>query len=121
VTSGDVQDWESGATADPFDAYLNSGEAALLSSADLTALDILGYNLNFTPPKLAGTRLGNGNFRLTFTNVTGLNFSVLASTNLTTATTNWPVVGTPTESPAGQYNFTDPATNKFRFYRVRLN
>jgi hypothetical protein len=59
--------------------------------------------------------------QLTFTNVTGLNFSILASTNLTTAVANWTVLGMPTESPAGQYQFVDSITNKTRFYRVRLN
>jgi hypothetical protein len=122
VNLGDIQDWQTSSPADAYDAFLTSGQKAFLSSADLTALDILGYKLNLTVPRLSGTRLGNGNFQLTFTNVSGLNFSILASTNIATAVTNWTVLGTPIETPAaGQYQFTDSVTNKARFYRVRLN
>lgn len=121
VNFGDVQDWQSSSPADACDAFLSSGQKATLSSADLTALDILGYNLTFTPPRLTGVRLGNGNFNLSFTNVSGLNFSVLATTNITLAGTNWPVLGAPVENPAGQYQYTDAVTNQMRFYRVRLN
>lgn len=121
VNFGDVQDWQSSSPPDACDAFLTSGKKATLSFADLTALDILGYNLNFVAPRLTSTKLDDGNFQLTFTNVPGLNFSVLASTNLALAATNWRVIGTPTENPAGQYQFTDAITNKSRFYRVRLN
>lgn len=121
VATGDVQDWDSGVSVDAFDAYLSSGEEAALSFADLTSLDILGYQLNFKPPQLQGAKLANGKFQLTFINVTGLNFSILASTNLATDISNWTVLGTPTESAAGQYQFTDPTAGSARFYRVRLN
>jgi hypothetical protein len=121
VNSGDVQDWETYAPPDAYDAYLSAGEEATLSSADLTSLDILGYSLNFTPPRLAGMRQANGTFQLTFTNVTGLNFSILTSSNLTLSATNWTVLGSPTETSAGQYQFTDSSTNSVRLYRVRLN
>jgi hypothetical protein len=122
VNGGDLQDWASSSTADSFDAFLASGQEAPLSSADLTTLNILGYKLNLAIPRLAATRSGSTNILLTFTNVTGLNFSILASTNIATAATNWTVLGTPIEAPtAGQYQFTDSITNKTRFYRVRLN
>lgn len=122
VNLGDVQDWQMSSPDDSYDAFLLIGHEAYLSSADLTSLDVLGYALNFHAPKLSGTRLTNGLFQLTFTNVTGLNFSILSSTNIATASTNWNVLGTPIESPAaGQYKFTDSVTNKARFYRVRLN
>ena len=122
VNFGDLQDWQPSSPADSYDVSLSSGQKASLSSADLTALDILGYKLNLTVPRLSGAKLGNGNFQLTFTNVSGLNFSVLASTNIATAVTNWTVLGAPTETPtAGQYQFTDSTANKTRFYRVRLN
>jgi hypothetical protein len=121
VNSGDVQDWETYATADAFDAYLYAGEKATLSAADLTALDVLGYNLSLTPPQVTGTQLGNGKFQLNFTSITGLNFSILAATNFTTAATNWTALGSPTEVAAGQYQFTDTTTNSLRCYRVRLN
>ena len=118
---GDVQDWQKSNPADSYDAFLTIGQEGLLSSADLTGLDILGYNLNFAIRRLSGARLGNGSFQLTFTNVSGLNFSILASTNIAAAVTNWSVLGAPVENPAGQYQFTDLVTNKARFYRVRLN
>ncbi|HEX5397649.1 MAG TPA: NF038122 family metalloprotease [Verrucomicrobiae bacterium] len=122
VATGDVQDWQSSSPDDSYDASLTIGHEGLLSSADLTSLDILGYALNFHAPRLSGTRLANGAFRLTFTNVTGLNFSILASTNIATAVTNWTVLGAPIETPAaGQYQFTDSVTNRTRYYRVRLN
>ena len=111
VNFGDVQDWQSSSPADACDAFLTSGKKATLSSADLTALDILGYNLNFVAPRLTGTKQGSGNLQLNFTNVPGLNFSILASTNLALAATNWPVLGTPAENPAGQYRFTDAITS----------
>jgi hypothetical protein len=120
--SGDLQDWLQESPADSYDAFLTSGQKAFLSSADLTALNILGYKLNLTTPRLAATRSGSTNILLTFTNVSGLNFSILASTNIATAVTNWSVLGSPIEAPtAGQYQFTDSITNKTRFYRVRLN
>ena len=64
--------------------------------------------------------LQGGAFQLSFTNLDGLSFTVLATTNLALPLTNWTVLGTPVESPPGQYQFTDPqATNKAtRFYRV---
>jgi hypothetical protein len=122
VNGGDLQDWAQESPADSYDAFLISGQKAFLSSADLTALDILGYKLNLTVPRLSGARLANGSFQLTFTNISGLNFSILSSTNIATAATNWTVLGMPIETPAaGQYQFTDSITNKARFYRVRLN
>jgi hypothetical protein len=119
---GDLQDWASGVTQDSYDAFLAAGQKAILSSADLTALDILGYNLNFHPPRVKGVKLGNGNFQVTFTNAPGLGFEVLTSTNLALSVTNWTMLGAPTEGPAGQYQFTDasaPNTQR-RFYRVSL-
>jgi hypothetical protein len=121
VNSGDVQDWDAGVSPDAYDAYLSPGEEATLSAADLTTLDILGYDLNYSSPRLTGALSGNGSFQLTFTNVTGLNFSILASTNLASPAANWTELGVPTESPAGQYRFTDTITSSQRFYRVRLN
>ena len=119
---GDLQDWASAATPDSYDAFLSSGHKAPLSSADLTALDILGYKLNFHPPQVKGVRLTNGTFQISFTNAPGLGFAVLASTNIASAVTNWTTLGVPTEGTVGQYQFTDAAApaNQKRFYRVSL-
>lgn len=121
INSGDIQDWQSSSPADSYDAYISSGKKATISSADLTAVDVLGYKLNFTMSRLTVTNAGAGTFRLNFTNAPGLDFSVLASTNIAVAATNWTVLGAPTENPAGQYEFTDSVNRTARFYRVRLN
>jgi hypothetical protein len=117
---GDIQDWATSTPPDSFDAFISSGEAGKLSSADLTAVDIIGYKLNFKPPTLTGAALANGNFQINFTNVTGLSFVVLASTNISMPIGNWTNLGAPTESPAGQYHFTDTQASEARFYRVSL-
>ncbi len=55
-----------------------------------------------------------------FTNVTGLSFSIRATNNISAAKATWPVIGTATENPSGSgnYQFTDPspATNSSRYY-----
>jgi hypothetical protein len=119
---GDIQDWMSSTPPDSFDAFVSDSEQLTLSAADLTSLDILGYKLNYVPPRLIGATLGNGTFQLNFTNTPGTTYTVLATTNLTLSVTNWTVLGTTTETLAGQFQFTDSqATNALRFYRVQLN
>jgi hypothetical protein len=117
----DPQDWMPTNVPDACDFALGTGTKAPFSSPDLTAMSILGYDLNFKTPKLAVNRLSNGNVQLTFTNVTGMNFQVLASTNLQTPLVNWVNLGAPAEIPINHYQFTDthPA-NKARFYTVIL-
>jgi hypothetical protein len=121
--TGDPQDWmiTNSANPDPFDWELSQDREARLSAADLTAVSILGYDLNFNPPKITASRLSNGNVQLTFTNVTGMNFQVLTSTNLQAPLNNWVNVGYPAEIPVNHYQYTDtqPA-NKARFYMVIL-
>jgi hypothetical protein len=119
---GDIQDWASGATPDSFNAFASPGNKLILSSADLTALDILGYKLNFHPPQVKGVKLANGTFQVSFTNAPGLGFVVLTSTNIALPVTNWTVLGAATEGPAGQYQFTDASApgSQRRFYRVSL-
>jgi hypothetical protein len=65
--------------------------------------------------------LTNGAITFTFTNSSGLSFTVLGTTNLSLPVTNWTVLGTAQEVSSGLYQFTDsPATNfTQRFYRVR--
>ncbi len=66
-------------------------------------------------------RLGNGSFQFDFTNTPGASFMTLATTNVSLPLSNWTMLGTPTEAPPGQYQFTDlQASNRVqRFYRVR--
>jgi hypothetical protein len=68
-----------------------------------------------------GTRLANGNFQLNLTYSTGTSFSAVMSSNVTTALSNWTVLGSITEVSPGQYQFTDTQTSgqPRRFYRVR--
>lgn len=118
---GDVQDWQTSNPPDSLDASISTGQKGILSSADLIALDILGYNLNFPPPQVKGTKLTNGTFQVSFTNAPGLGFVVLGSTNIALSVTNWTVLGAPTENPAGQYQFIDSSASSQRhFYRVKL-
>jgi len=99
---------------------LNSGGTTL--GADLTfttaALTANPFTLSGSAP-LAVDR--NGTFQLRFTNLSGLSFTVLTTTNLRSAMSNWTVLGAPVETPPGQYQFNDPqSTNRPQsFYRVR--
>jgi hypothetical protein len=62
-------------------------------------------------------------FQFSFTNTSGLTFSVLATNNLTAPVATWPVIGQAVENPvgSGQYQFSDPnpATNDTEFYILR--
>jgi hypothetical protein len=71
------------------------------------------------PPKITGYTT-NTTTTLT-TNGSANTATVLATTNLLLPLTNWTVLGTVTDNPPGQFQFTDPqATNHpLRFYRVR--
>ncbi len=69
----------------------------------------------------SATRLGNGTFQLGFTNIANSTNEIFASTNAATPFTNWAVLGTATENPAGKFNFIDSTSTNFRqrYYRVR--
>jgi hypothetical protein len=116
---GDVQDWKSTNTPDAFDAFVTSGHINPLSTADITAMDVLGYNgLSLEPPHLYVTKTNNS-VQLRFVNSPGVTFTVLATTNLATKASTWTVLGTAMEVPPGQFKFTDTtATNGWRFYSV---
>src|ERR1039458_7283644 len=68
-----------------------------------------------------GARLPNGAFRLSLAYSTGTSFTAVMSSNVTTALSNWTILGSVPEISSGQYQFTDTqATNQpRRFYRVR--
>ena len=67
------------------------------------------------------TKLPDGAFQFGFTNLPGLSFTVLSTTNLSVLFRDWMPLGGVTELAGGQYQFTDPqATNGAgRFYRVQ--
>jgi hypothetical protein len=79
-------------------------------------------NVTVTPPMLTGlTMLGNNVFQFIFSNSQNVSFTVLSATNLSLPLTNWTVVGVPTNTAPGQFQFTtEPTPNDLqRFYRVR--
>jgi hypothetical protein len=122
ITMGDIQDWASSDTPDAFDAFVNSGQQLLLSPADITALDIIGYNLRPIPsPHLTGVALAGGGFQFSFTNTPGVSYTVLVSTNLSLPLSNWSVLGAPIEYPSGHFQFTDTqgTGGLQQFYLVR--
>ena len=74
-------------------------------------------------PALGSISLANGKFSFAFTNATGLNYSVLATNNVSAPLSTWPAIGAATESPAGSgnYQFTNSiGTNADMFYILRL-
>ena len=75
-----------------------------------------------TPIKLSKpTVLSSGALQFSFVENLGLSFTVLASTNASSSTAAWSVVGAATEAAPTQYQFTDPQATNYpqRFYRVR--
>ena len=71
---------------------------------------------------LGGVKLSGGKLKFSFTNATGLSFSVLATNNITAPKVNWPVVGQAVESPAGSgnYQYTNAAATGVQlFYLLR--
>jgi hypothetical protein len=91
----------------------NAGADVLFTTAGQS--QATSFSLN------GGVILPGGAFQFSFTNLASLSFTVLGATNIELPLSNWTVLGTPVEGPAGQYQFTDQqATNTpIRFYRVR--
>jgi hypothetical protein len=76
------------------------------------------------PIQISGAAiLNDGAFQLSFSNLTGASFQVLASTNVILPASNWLTIGPAVEtSPgSGQFLFTDPTATNFveRYYRVK--
>ncbi len=75
-----------------------------------------------TSAQLVGSG-ATASLQFSFTNTSGLSFSVLGTNNLTAPVSTWPLVGHAVENPAGsgQYQFADPnpATNGTEFYILR--
>jgi hypothetical protein len=70
-------------------------------------------------PVLTNPRVTNSQFSLTLRSEPGLQFEILAHTNLSSPLSNWTSLGTLT-NVAGSTAFLDPATNlNHRFYRAR--
>jgi hypothetical protein len=96
---------------------LSFSAVATLPPTVITPLNITAGSAHITGSGASATA------QFTFTNATGLSFSILATNNISAPVTNWPVIGTANENPAGSgnYQFTDPnpATNSARFYILR--
>jgi hypothetical protein len=68
------------------------------------------------------TLTAGGQLTFSFTNATGLSFSVLGTNDLTVPSSAWPVVGHPVENPAGSgsYQYTNSSTTSAQaFYILR--
>jgi hypothetical protein len=80
-----------------------------------TSVGAVSFTLSNVSP------LAGGGFRFGFTNLSGLSFEVLGSTNVGLPLSNWIVLGPAVENPSGQYQFTNlGAANVGQgFYRVR--
>ncbi len=94
-------------------------------SGSLTAVDSSpGFNIPAPiQSKLGQAILTGGKLKFSFTNATGLSFSVLATNNLAAPMSTWPVVGQAIETPVGsgnyQYTNSVTATNAQLFYLLR--
>jgi hypothetical protein len=96
--------------------FVGTNSAGTNFGSDLTFLTVA-----ILPPRLNNVAETNGQLKFAFTNAVGQTFTVLAATNLALPLSNWSVLSSPVEGPAGSYQFTDPQTtnNARRFYRVR--
>jgi hypothetical protein len=78
--------------------------------------------VSFLNPIVNPTRLGDGSFRLSFSDPSGSSYHILASPNPAAPLNTWSNLGTATEAPpaSGQFQFTDHQASNYskRFYRV---
>jgi hypothetical protein len=91
--------------------YVSSGDYQVYAYAAMPTTDVTLIN----PAKV-----GDGNFRFSFTNTPGATFTAWASTNVALPLANWTPLGYVTQFSSGQYRFTDlQATNHpQRYYRI---
>jgi hypothetical protein len=82
---------------------------------------VYAFTVPVPPIQLAGATLQpSRSIQFGFTNVSGLSFTAIATTNLLAPSTNWTRIGPVTETAPGQFQFSSPIdTNvKERFYRI---
>jgi alpha-galactosidase len=89
---------------------------AFTAAAAQPALAIAPGPFEVFPPLV----LPNGSLQITFTNVPGTSFTVLAATNLALPLSQWTVLGSASETSRGKFQFNDTMTpaNRCRFYRM---
>jgi hypothetical protein len=104
---------------------LGAGHHAVLASyySDTIFASSIGW-VAASPPILltSPVMLGDGSFKLGFTNASGAPFTVLGTTDLLLPLTNWDVIGPAIETLPGQFQFNHPQAsnnNNIRFYSVR--
>jgi hypothetical protein len=73
------------------------------------------------PPLTIQRLLTNGAVQVSFANLSGASYSVIAATNVGVPFSNWTVLGTPAPGGGGVYRFTDTGATNFgrRFYLLR--
>jgi hypothetical protein len=100
-----------------------TGAAIAFTSGSLSVTSSPAFNISAPVlPTIGGSVPGPGMFAVSFTNVTGLSFSILATNDITAPVSTWPVVGTAVESPAGSGNYwytNSSATNGVQYYILR--
>ena len=105
-----------------FSASAVTGATIHFTSTGLTAADSTpGFNISApVQMNLNGVTLVGGKLKFSFTNPTGLGFSVLATNNLAAPKASWPVVGQAVESPAGSgnYQYTNSAAADAQLYYI---
>lgn len=108
--------------------YNTSGSAGGITPIDLDVChdDFVPLSSYLVPTpagifSILSATLDGGGFHVTFTNVPGTHFTLVSTTNLSTISSNWTVVGGCTEVSPGEFQVTDmQATNlPQEFYRVR--
>ncbi len=98
------------------------GNPRMISAiVDMGAYESQATNVLVAFSLRGSSQFNGGAFQLSFTNLSGLPFTVLGSTNVALPLTNWTVLGAPVENPPGTYQFTDlqATNNATQYYRVR--
>jgi hypothetical protein len=103
-----------------FSAELFGSEAAKTNNATVVTSTAQVQN-QIVPINLANSAMLPGSFRFSFFNSPKMTFTVVATTNISLALSNWMVIGKATEISSGEYQFTDTQATNYpqRFYRVR--
>jgi hypothetical protein len=81
----------------------------------------LNHTPDPTPIRVLAARPAPDRFNLNFTNLPGLSFSVIGTTNLPSSPTNWSWLGLVPEVSSGVYSFTNTqfSNGGSAFFRVR--
>ena len=102
-----------------FSASAVGGATITFNCGTLSAISTPSFNI---PAPIYSTlkkaNIANGGFAFTFTNATGLAYSVLGTNDIAAPVSTWPVIGTTIESPAGSgiYGFTNTVGTNGQFY-----